>query len=408
MLPLNSRPETAGVSASGTPAKRRHNGALLRIPHVLVAALAALALTLPGCKAALDAKTESFRATKRDWWIFGKERTSLLLHQFVYDREADRSGAQTADPLMLSMKGISACWYPLERETKDIDPLIKAKRISELYDMAPTPLTEYAIPYTQLIQSIEKVPELRNINTSFKKAAARWILDFPVDFAIDYALCTAGLTAVAGAVGVALAAPTGMSSLALPALAGHWGSSVACALLTSSTGAYDGLKAPINSLYNPVKDAAAQAAGEAYNDVKGRRKAIAERLFPMNDQGQHAAIIESSVEDMAKIDWDEMQRLQRLVAELGSSRTTTYKDGTKKNLSTSQRCKAIPVLKAQGNFFSPDLEQLPQTMNSNLRERGYTQSEIDAFMAKTKPSPQPGAPAQPVVPVSSSGRSSPY
>jgi hypothetical protein len=369
--------------------------------------LLALGTLIPvtGCKFPTDAKTESFRATRKDWWIFGKEHTSLLLHQVVANPNARQQQSSAADPFLASLNGIGACWYPLERETKLIEPIIKGNRISELYDLAPTPITELAVPYSELILAIEKVPELRSINDSFKKSLVRLAVDMGPDMAIDYLLCTKVMAALGVTLGAGLAiagAPTGgltwaAAAASAPLILGMSTGTIGCAIASNTTGAFDALKAPVNTVLNPLKDAAANTAGEVLNDTDGRRKAIAERLFPMDSEGERSATVEGSYQDIPTIGWDEMQRLQRLIGELGDSRKPKYPSGSSKVTAASQRCRSIPVLKATGEFFSPDLEQLPQSMVNTLRERGYSEGEINQFVqqraprapeTQMKPSPQ--------------------
>jgi hypothetical protein len=358
----------------------------------MLVVLLVLAMT-QGCKMSTKGTTESFRATRKGWWIFGKEHTALLLHQIVPDRVAANSRPISTDPFINSLQGINSCWYPLERETKVLEPLIKNNRLSELYDMAPTPVTEYAVPYAQLILAIEKVPELRSINDSFKKAAARMVIDLVPDAMLDYAMCTAGLTAITNVLGGIGALPSGGASLLASSVFGVTIGTLACTTAANFTGAFDAAKQPLNTALNPVKDAAAHQVGQTLNDTQGRRKAIAERLFPMDASGQHTATVEASYDAIPKIGWDEMERLQKLLAELGSSRSPSYADGSRKNLSPDQRCLSIPVLKAKGSFYSPDLEALPQTVQQDLRERGFTQQQIEEFTSTKRPQ-QPQVPSQ--------------
>jgi hypothetical protein len=122
-----------------------------------------------GCKLSTKGTTESFRAPRKGWRIFGKEHTAFLLHQIVPDCAAANSHPNSPEPL------------------------IKNNRMSELFDMAPTPVTEYAVPYGQLILAIEKVPNAL----------------------LDYAMCTAGVQAVGMVQGAARAVPTGGVSTVL-------------------------------------------------------------------------------------------------------------------------------------------------------------------------------------------------
>jgi hypothetical protein len=164
--------------------------------------------------------------------------------------------------------------------------------------------------------------------------------------------------------------------------------SAACTIGTGITGTFGAIKAPLNPILNPIKDTVAGGVGNTLNDTAGRRKAIAERLFPLGADGKsREATVEASFEEIPTIDWDEMENLQKLLAGLGSSKEPLYPDGTRKQPSQQLRCKTIPVLKAQGEFYSPDLEQLPQSFQNDLRERGYTPEDIQSFTDKHRAEP---------------------
>ncbi len=362
--------------APKTGTKALHRAAAL----ILILSLGTTAST--GCKMVTDAKTESFRATRKGWWPFGEEKTAMLLHQYVYDESSVASTKDYGEPMLNAVRGINSCWYPLEADSKQIKPLVDGNKISELYDLAPVPVSEFAIPLPQLLKSMESVPQLRSINDSLDRTFARMATGFfPLgSFGVDLAACSA----IMGALGL-LAGPG--APAAVPATLSA--AAFVCPFVLPMTGATDRIKEPVQSVIdNPLGDAASGIVGAITKDGPRRRQAVMERLQLVQDnQGQLRGSVEKSVADMPEIKWDEMEILNKLVRDLGDPKKSTYPDGTPKDIKQSNRCQAIPILKAQGKFYSPDLEQLPTGMQAELRERGYTPKDISQFNNVRKPNP---------------------
>jgi hypothetical protein len=331
-----------------------------------------------GCKLVTDAKTESFRATRKGWWPFGEEKSAMLLHQYVYDESSVASTKDYGEPMLNAVRGINSCWYPLEADSKQIKPFVDGNKISELYDLAPVPVSEFAIPLPQLLKSMESVPQLRSINDSLDRNLARAVAGFnPLgSYAVDMAACWA----IMGGISL-LTGPLAPGTLAA--------SSFVCTLAIPMTGVTDRAKEPIQSaIDNPVGDWVAGGVSAITKDGPRRRQAVMERLQLVQDnQGQLRGSVEKEVAAMPVITWDEMQVLNKLVRDLGDPKKSTYPDGTPKDVRQSNRCQAIPILKAQGKFYSPDLEQLPTGVQAELRERGYTPSDISQFNNVRKPNP---------------------
>lgn len=352
--------------------------------HGLTALTLLLVLGISGCKLVTDAKTESFRATRKGWWPFGEEKTALLLHQYVFDENSVASTKDYGDPMLNAVRGINSCWYPMETDSKQIKPLVNGNKISELYDLAPVPATEIAIPLPQLLKSMESVPQLRSINDSLEGSLSRAVVGFLPggSFTVDMAACWAIMGGISFLTG-----PLAPGTLAA--------SSAVCTLALPFTGAFDRIKEPIQSVIdNPVGDAAAGFVGAITKDAPRRRQAVMEKLQLVQDnQGQLRGSVEKEVGAMPVITWDEMQVLNKLVRDLGDPKKSTYPDGTPKDVRSSNRCQAIPILKAQGKFYSPDLEQLPTAVQAELRERGYTPSDISKFNNVRKANPPVLGPA---------------
>ena len=342
-----------------------------------------------GCKMVTDAKTESFRATRKGWWPFGEEKSAMLLHQYVYDESSVASTKDYGEPMLNAVRGINSCWYPLEADSKQIKPLVDGNKISELYDLAPVPVSEIAIPLPQLLKSMESVPQLRKINDSLDRSAVRMASSFIVSAdLLDYALCAGAVGLVGGSIA---GGPftIGTAPLAFGAAA------TACSVGLGMSGATSFVKDPANDrIFNPINDKIADGASAITKDGPRRRQAVMEKLQLVQDnQGQLRGSVESEVAQMPEIGWDEMEILNKLVRDLGDPKKSTYPDGTPKDVRQSNRCQAIPILKAQGKFYSPDLEQLPTGMQAELRERGYTPSDISQFNNVRKPNPPVLGPA---------------
>jgi hypothetical protein len=354
---------------------------------ILMVALGVTAST--GCKIVTDAKTESFRATRKGWWPFGEEKTAMLLHQYVYDESSVASTKDYGEPMLNAVRGINSCWYPLEAESKQIKPLVDGNKISELYDLAPVPVSEIAIPLPQLLKSMESVPQLRKINDSLDRSAVRMASSFIVSAdLLDYALCAGAVGLVGGSIA---GGPftIGTAPLAFGAAA------TACSVGLGMSGATSFVKDPANDrIFNPINDKIADGASAITKDGPRRRQAVMEKLQLVQDnQGQLRGSVEREVAQMPEIGWDEMEILNKLVRDLGDPKKSTYPDGTPKDVRQSNRCQAIPILKAQGKFYSPDLEQLPTGVQAELRERGYTPNDISQFNNVRKPNPPVLGPA---------------
>ncbi len=368
--------------APKTGTKALHRAAAL----ILILSLGTTAST--GCKMVTDAKTESFRATRKGWWPFGEEKAAMLLHQYVYDESSVASTKDYGEPMLNAVRGINSCWYPLEADSKQIKPLVDGNKISELYDLAPVPVSEIAIPLPQLLKSMESVPQLRSINDSLDRSFTRMATSFVLSgAAVDLALCTGAVGLLAGSVATGPGAP-----VAVPLALGA--ATLACPFALDMVGVTKPIKEPIDNALNPVNDLLANGVGALTKDGPRRRQAVMEKLQLIQDnQGQLRGSVEKSVADMPEIKWDEMEILNKLVRDLGDPKKSTYPDGTPKDIKQSNRCQAIPILKAQGKFYSPDLEQLPTGVQAELRERGYTPSDISQFNNVRKPNPPVLGPA---------------
>ncbi len=355
---------------------------------------------LPACKPNSLSSTDSFRSTKRDWW-FGTERTAMLLHQTVLDIEGAEKANRFVDPIERALAGVSACWYPLEEKTETLQPLIDSEQLAEIHKQyAPNPITEYAVPFNQLLMTIEHVPELRSINDSFQKQTARVLFDFPAEAAIDWVGCQA----VIGALGCSLSmiTPAGpVAGVAACAKAVPWTASLACSLAAGLSGATDVAKAPWDGITTGVEDAVADKVGDTFNDKQNRRTAILERLPLFQDKhGQVHSIYYDTVQQIPAIKWDEMKRLKNLLKDMGSgarsiyfqknkvrARTTlagkaTWINGHRKNLSEAMKCKTVPELIAEDKFVASDAQAVPKGMEQELKAQGLPVEEVEEALSE--------------------------
>lgn len=345
-------------------------------------------LILAGCKNITDARSNSFRATHRNW-IFGQEQTTMLLHQFVYDLQGMESANRQQDDLERALGGISACWYKVTAPTIELKPLIESNDFAAIYAHAQI-TTEHAVPMNQFLKTAEKVPELRTINNSFKKQTARLIFDLPADTAIDFAFCTAGLQLLS-------CVTTGP---ACPGFSGVVG--FACGLVLGLSGLGDGLRTPWDKLTDPLEDRFADAAGKVLKDQDGRRKSILERLPIVKKEleGFEGSYYQN-ISEFPVLGWKEMQRLSQLFSDLGSPTQSidrngksvtrvahgkaTWVDGSFKRFSKENQCASIAELQRSGKFQNPNGEGAPLGLQQSLSSEGVPREFFAAFGSTASP-----------------------